>query len=88
MFARGRDFIHANGRGRRRGLDEREVRHASVVSADDGGGVELGRVRGIVETGNADGGRTKGKTQQRFHVVALLRQSKRQSKVLDDEKEE
>ena len=87
MFTRGRDFVHPNGRGRRRGLDEGEVRHASVVSADDGGGVELGRVRGIVETGNADGGRTKGKTQQRFHVVALLRQSKRKSKILDEKEE-
>ena len=63
MFARGRDFIHANGRGRRRGLDEREVIHASVVSTDDGRGVKLRRVRGVVETRDADGRGTKSKTQ-------------------------
>ena len=62
MFARGRDFIHANRRGRRRGLDEREVRHASVVPTDDGRGVKLGRVRGVVETRDADGRGTKSKT--------------------------
>ena len=44
-------------------MDEREVRHASVVPTDDGRGVKLGRVRGVVETRDADGRGTKSKTQ-------------------------